>query len=45
MSGMAENRTRTAREKAAILLISMGRDYSSKVLQQMSEEEIRTIDG
>jgi len=43
MSNLSENRTRTAREKAAILLISLGRDYSSKVLQQMSEDEIKQL--
>jgi flagellar motor switch protein FliG len=40
---MHETQARSPREKAAILLISLGREYSSKVLQQMSEEEIEQL--
>ncbi len=35
--------TRTAREKAAILLIAMGKDCSSRILKQFNEEEIEQL--
>lgn len=34
---------RTAKEKAAILLISLGKEYSSKIFKQMSEDEIEQL--
>lgn len=38
---MSENRS--TKEKAAILLIALGRDYSAKVLRQLNEDEIEQL--
>jgi len=40
---MAQIEEMTAREKAAILLISLGKEYSAKLYQHMTEEEISNM--
>jgi len=39
----AEHNDRLAREKAAILMISLGKEQSAKIFKQLSEEEIETL--
>ncbi|MDD3198622.1 MAG: flagellar motor switch protein FliG, partial [Eubacteriales bacterium] len=34
---------RTPQEKAAILLIALGKDYSAKIFKQLSDEEIEQL--
>jgi len=39
----AERNDRLAREKAAILMISLGKEQSAKIFKQLNEEEIETL--
>ncbi|MCL2003393.1 MAG: flagellar motor switch protein FliG [Oscillospiraceae bacterium] len=43
MSGQQKTGKMTGREKAAILLIALGKDYSSKIFRHLKDEEIEQL--